>query len=109
MKRLDERTVGDRGEQVTRHLALLGIRHRASLRLFPGASPAGIVIAGCDPAFSLAERMLEGLGPRSLFAISAPTDSALPALQRGRVHAAVVHGLTEALPTSHIPVSAGTS
>jgi transcriptional regulator with XRE-family HTH domain len=74
------------------------------LRLFPGANPAGTVIAGCDPAFGVAERMLEGLGPRSLFAISAPTDSALRALQRGRVHAAVVHGLAHGLPAPPVPV-----
>jgi DNA-binding XRE family transcriptional regulator len=74
------------------------------LRVFSGANPAGTVIAGCDPAFGLAERMLEGLGPRSLFAISAPTDSALCALQRGRVHAAVVHGPAHALPAPPTPV-----
>ena len=74
------------------------------LRLFPGANPAGTVIAGCDPAFGLAERMLDGLGPRSLLAISAPTDSALRALERGRIHAAVVHGLTHALPVAAVAV-----
>src|SRR5581483_3720462 len=67
-------------------------------------NPAGAVIAGCDPAFGLAEKMLEGLGPRSLLAISAPTDSALYALARGRVHAAVVHGGTRALPAPPVPV-----
>jgi len=72
--------------------------------MFPGATPAGTVIAGCDPAFGVAERMLEGLGPRSLLAISAPTDSSLRALKRGRVHAAVVHGPTQALPTAPVPV-----
>jgi DNA-binding XRE family transcriptional regulator len=68
------------------------------LRLYPGAMPAGIVLAGCDPAFGLAERMLEGLGPRSLLAISAPTGTALGALQRGTIHAAVVHGRSDRLP-----------
>jgi DNA-binding XRE family transcriptional regulator/molybdate-binding protein len=81
-----------------------GVSEHGTLRLFPGANPAGAVIAGCDPAFGVAERMLEGLGPRSLLAISAPTDSALHALQRGRVHAAVVHGLTQALPAPPVPV-----
>ena len=80
------------------------VSQHGRLRLFPGANPAGTVIAGCDPAFGVAERMLEGLGPRSLLAISAPTDSALDALQRGRVHAAVVHGLTHALPAPPVPV-----
>jgi hypothetical protein len=62
------------------------------------------VIAGCDPALGVAERMLEGLGPRSLLAISAPTDSALGALRRGRVHAAVVHGPKDGLPATPVPV-----
>jgi DNA-binding XRE family transcriptional regulator len=81
-----------------------GASQQGTLRLFPGASPSGAVIAGCDPAFGVAEQMLEGLGPRSLMAISAPTDSALGALRRGRVHAAVVHGLTHALPAPPVPV-----
>src|ERR1022692_5142694 len=46
------------------------------LRTLGGAVPAGVVIAGCDPALGIAERMLEGLGQRSLLAISAPTDTA---------------------------------
>jgi DNA-binding XRE family transcriptional regulator len=82
-----------------------GVSEHGRVRLFPGANPAGTVIAGCDPAFGVAERMLEGLGPRSLLAISAPTDSALRALQRGRVHAAVVHGLTHALPAPPVAVN----
>jgi DNA-binding XRE family transcriptional regulator len=75
-----------------------------ALRLFPGASPAGAVVAGCDPAFGVAERMLDGLGPRSLLAISASTGSALKALRRGRVHAAVVHGVAAELPTPPVAV-----
>ncbi|HZU60095.1 MAG TPA: helix-turn-helix domain-containing protein [Solirubrobacteraceae bacterium] len=80
------------------------VSHDGRLQLFPGASPAGTVIAGCDPAFGLAERILDGFGSRSLLAISAPTDSALRALGRGRVHAAVVHGPEDALPTPPVPV-----
>jgi DNA-binding XRE family transcriptional regulator len=80
------------------------VSRRGAAQLFPGAAPAGTVIAGCEPAFGVAERMLEGLGPRSLLAISAPTDSALRALQRGRVHAAIVHGLADALPVPPISV-----
>lgn len=74
------------------------------LRMFPGANPAGTVVAGCDPALGVAERMLEGLGPRSLLAVSAPTDSALRALSAERVHAAVVHGREEALPAAPVAV-----
>ena len=81
-----------------------GVLQAGKLRLFPGAPPAGIVLAGCDPALGVAEAMLNGLGPRSLLAISAPTGTALRALKRGGVHAAVVHGTLGELPQSPVPV-----
>ena len=81
-----------------------GVLQAGKLRLFPGATPAGIVLAGCDPALGVAEAMLDGLGPRSLLAISAPTGTALRALKRGGVHAAVVHGIPSELPKPPIPV-----
>jgi DNA-binding XRE family transcriptional regulator len=81
-----------------------GSLEEGRLRLFPGASPAGCVLAGCDPALGVAETMLGGLGSRSLLAISAPTGTALRALERGAVHAAVVHGLPGELPEPPIPV-----
>jgi DNA-binding XRE family transcriptional regulator len=74
------------------------------LNLFAGARPAGTVIAGCDPALGVADAMLQGLGPRSLLAISAPTGSALRALKRGGIHAAVVHGPPAQLPDPPVPV-----
>jgi len=81
-----------------------GVVQAGKLRLFPGATPAGIVLAGCDPALGVAESMLNGLGPRSLLAISAPTGTALRALKRGGVHAAVVHGRRSTLPQPPVPV-----
>jgi len=81
-----------------------GVVERGRLRLFPGAGPAGIVLAGCDPALGVAEAMLDGLGPRSLLALSAPTGSALRALKQGGVHAAVVHGVAGELPEPPVPV-----
>jgi DNA-binding XRE family transcriptional regulator len=74
------------------------------IRAFDGAAPAGLVLAGCDPALGVAERMLDGLGPRSLLAISAPTGRALAALGRGTVHAAIVHGMGSALPRAPVAV-----
>lgn len=74
------------------------------LTLFPGAEPAGVVLAGCDPAIGVAEAMLQGLGPRSMLAISTATGSALQALKRANVHAAVVHGPADQLPVSPVPV-----
>lgn len=82
-----------------------GMLESGMLRLFPGASPAGFVIAGCDPALGVAEAMLQGLGSRSLLAISAATGPALRALRAGRVHAAVVHGPEAQLPTPPVPVT----
>jgi DNA-binding XRE family transcriptional regulator len=81
-----------------------GVLEGASLRLFPGAVPAGLVLAGCDPALGVAEAMLQGLGARSLLAISATTGTALRSLKSGRVHAAVVHGPRQGLPEPPIPV-----
>lgn len=81
-----------------------GVLDGGQLRLFPGSSPAGCVLAGCDPAFGIAEAMLGGLGSRSLLAISASTGSALRALQRGLIHAAVVHGRPDDLAEPPVPV-----
>jgi DNA-binding XRE family transcriptional regulator len=74
------------------------------LRLFAGAAARGLVLAGCDPALGVAEAMLGGLGPSSLLALSAPTDSALAALANRGVHAAVVHGPRDRLPEAPVPV-----
>jgi DNA-binding XRE family transcriptional regulator len=82
-----------------------GVVDRGGVRLFSAASPSGLVLAGCDPALGIAERMLDGLGARSLLAISAPTGAALRALGRGRLHAAVVHGIESELPAPPIPVA----
>ncbi len=81
-----------------------GVLQGGELRHFPGATPAGTVLAGCDPAIGVAEAMLEGLGPSSLLAISAPTGTALRALGDGGVHAAIVHGRPHHLPTPPVPV-----
>lgn len=81
-----------------------GILEPGRLRLFPGASPAGLVLAGCDPALGVAEAMLQGLGARSLLALPAATGTALHALHGGGVHAAVVHGSADRLPTPPVPV-----
>ncbi len=75
-----------------------------ALELFGGAIPAGLVVAGCDPALGVAEAMLGGLGPRSMLAIAATTQSALDALADGRIHAAVVHGPPDRLPRPPVRV-----
>lgn len=72
------------------------------LRLFARAAPAGLVIAGCDPALGIAEAML---GPNRLLALSAASGTALRSLGRGDLHAAVVHGPASRLPTAPHPVA----
>jgi DNA-binding XRE family transcriptional regulator len=81
-----------------------GVLRAGKLRRFPGASPAGTVLAGCDPAIGVAEAMLGGLGPNSLLAISTPTGTALRALRAGGIHAAIVHGRPDDLPVPPVPV-----
>jgi PBP superfamily domain len=81
-----------------------GTIRAGQLRLFAGAGPRGLVLAGCDPALGVAEAMLEGLGPRSLLALSAATGTGLAALARGGVHAAVVHGPRDRLPEPPVTV-----
>lgn len=82
-----------------------GVMQAGRLHLFGGAKPAGLVLAGCDPALGVAEAMLDGLGARSLLAISAPTGSALAALRQGSLHAAVVHGPAQSLPPPPVDVA----
>jgi transcriptional regulator with XRE-family HTH domain len=74
------------------------------LRLFQGAEPAGLVLAGCDPALGVAEALLHGLGSRSLLALPAATGSALEALAAGSIHAAVAHAPEPELPAPPVPV-----
>ncbi len=82
-----------------------GVVTHDELELFPDGEIAGVVVAGCDPALGVAEAMLAGLGPRSLLAVSAPTGASLSALERGAVHAAVVHDRRDRLPRPKRPVA----
>jgi DNA-binding XRE family transcriptional regulator/molybdate-binding protein len=60
--------------------------------LHPGAVPASLVVAGCDPLLaSLAEHVERSAGHRVL-AVHASSRDAIDAVSVGRVHAAVVHG-----------------
>jgi DNA-binding XRE family transcriptional regulator len=66
-----------------------------TLRRFPGAAAAALVVAGCEPALGIAEALL---GAGRLMAVQATTGAALGALAAGRCHAAVVHGPPAGLP-----------
>jgi DNA-binding XRE family transcriptional regulator len=81
-----------------------GAVEAGKLRLFGGATPAGLVLAGCDPALGVAEAMLQGLGPLSMLAISTASGTALRSLKRGGVHAAAVHGPQQELPEPPVPI-----
>lgn len=81
-----------------------GVLQSGALRLFSGANPERFVLAGCDPALGIADAMLAGLGPSSLLALSAATDTALRSLARARVHGAAVHGPADHLPDAPVPV-----
>lgn len=84
------------------------LRKPTALRLGRGGSrwvPAGLVIAGCDPAIGVAETMLQGEGPRRLLSVSAPTGIAVSALAARTVHGAVVHGPPGELPEPPVPVT----
>jgi len=81
-----------------------GLIDDGRVRLFPGARPAALVIAGCDPALGLAEALLDRDGPRSLLTIPAATGTAVAALAAGGVHAAVVHNRDADLPAVPGPV-----
>ena len=62
---------------------------------FGDLEPAGTVVAGCDPALGLIADLLPMRGPRRLVPIQASSGAAAAALARGRLHAAVVHGLAD--------------
>ena len=74
----------------------------------PPVLAGALVVAGCDPALELAERMLArgGAGP-SVVAIEATTGTALASLKAGAIHAGAVHGRPEDLvnaPAGYIRV-----
>ena len=92
--------LGDHGVAGTGWATADGIVRAGRLELFAGAAPAGLVLAGCEPALAVVERLLAGLGERSLLAVSGSTGAALEALKAGRVHGAVVHGPPRSLPAA---------
>lgn len=55
------------------------------------STPAGLVVAGCEPGLGLLERILREHGMGGV-AATASSAAAIEALVAGRVHAAVVHG-----------------
>lgn len=60
--------------------------------LFDDCDPAGVALAGCDPALGLVSLLLPHQGPLRLVSIPAPSGASLRALDEGRIHGALVHG-----------------
>jgi len=81
-----------------------GVVSDGELHLLPGTTPAGLVVAGCDPALGVAESLLSHLGPSRLLAVSLSTGNALEALARGRCHGVAVHGPAGTLPEPPVAV-----
>ena len=81
-----------------------GLVANGELHLLPGTSPAGLVVAGCDPALGVAESLLSHLGPSRLLAVSMSTGKAVEALVGGRCHAVAVHGPPGTLPRPPLSV-----
>ena len=79
-----------------------GIRSGDRVRLFPDASTAGFLVAGCDPALGLAASLAPPSGARRIVALQASSGRSLEALTKGRVHAALIHG-PRAMPGAHGP------
>lgn len=63
-----------------------------SLTLFPGASPASLVVAGCDPLLGALAASVERSSGHHVLTVHASSLDAVDALVGGRVHAAMVHG-----------------
>ena len=74
-----------------------GVVHGGRVRLFPGATPGGAVVVGCDPVLGLAEGLLERAGDARIVGVPATSGQALEALDAGHCHGALVHGPPRAL------------
>ncbi len=80
-----------------------GVYREGHVQLFSEVEPEGFVVAGCDPALGLASALLPQAGPRRLVFVPATSSQAAGALDRGRVHAALVHGQPPHLPRTARP------
>lgn len=63
-----------------------------SLTLFPDASPASLVVSGCDPLLGALAALVERSSDHQVLTVHASSRDAVEALAGGRAHAAVVHG-----------------
>lgn len=69
-----------------------GLYRDGQVRLFADSDPAGIAVAGCDPALGLASALLPNQGVQRVVAMPASSRKAQSALDARRLHGAVIHG-----------------
>lgn len=70
----------------------------------PGATTAGLVIAGCDPVLGMIGGLVERASARRMVAVHASTGRSVEALAAGRVHGVLVHAPFGGLPEPPVPV-----
>jgi transcriptional regulator with XRE-family HTH domain/molybdate-binding protein len=76
---------------------------QSSLRWFPNASPAGLVVVGCDPILGIVAQ-LAGRGGQRVLPVHGSTGRSMAALEAGRAHGALVHGRPGDLREPAVPV-----
>jgi transcriptional regulator with XRE-family HTH domain/molybdate-binding protein len=87
----------ERGAGATSWRRADGVISEGRVRLFPDASAAGFLVAGCDPAIGLAASLTAASGVPRIVAVHGSSGGSLAALRAGRLHAAVVHGPGDAV------------
>lgn len=67
------------------------VMEAGAVRMLPGATDDGLVVAGCDPVLGLCGTLL-ARGGRRIVPVESTSAEAAAALSSGRVHAAIIHG-----------------
>lgn len=74
------------------------------LHLVPGAEPAVLLVAGCEPLLGVLAALTERSHGHRVVVAHASTGAAVADLAAGRVHGAVVHGVPGDLADPPVPV-----
>jgi DNA-binding XRE family transcriptional regulator len=73
------------------------------LETYSDVDTEGFVVAGCDPLLGLTATLASGRSGPRIVPVHLSTGDAIDALERGVVHAVVVHGSPGSLPASPVP------
>lgn len=79
------------GSEAERWVLADGVLSGTMVDLFPGAEPASLVVAGCDPMLGSLAELIERVAGHRVLTVHASTRRAVEALRQGRAHAVVVH------------------